>query len=470
MADPADGHALHGEEPDRERDRERREQHASSVPAGNRAVPAPDLVSLLGARPCQSPPQPTRVEPALRTVLGEWGRIGCVGFGGPPAHVALLRELCVRRRRWLGAADFEDALAACGMLPGPASTQLAIYCAWRVRGRAGGLVGGLAFVLPGLVLPACGLLELLARRRAPAAAAALAPWPLLAAAAGADGGLPALAWVALEVGALSYGGGFVIVPLMQDDAVDRHGWLSPEQFLDAVALGQVTPGPVVHTVAAVGYAAAGRGGRPRRARRRPPAVTARSGGAPGAARRVQGGGGADERLLVDLVAFAEVVQIGKDRRSSAELLGEPDEKSFRSADVAEPICVFVLDHVAADELRAVLAEPGERLVDVVHGEHDPQVAEGVDRCVAVIGDHRRREKARELEPAVAVRRAHHGDLDSLVAQPGHAPCPLSFHQGSPFELQAELAKELDRRCEVLDDDANVVHPFERHGPNLQCVV
>jgi len=72
--------------------------------------------------------------------------------------------------------------------------------------------------------------------------------------------LPALVWVAFKVGALSYGGGFVIVPLMQHDAVDAHHWLTAAQFLNAVALGQVTPGPVVHTVAAVGYGAAGVGG------------------------------------------------------------------------------------------------------------------------------------------------------------------------------------------------------------------
>jgi hypothetical protein len=58
------------------------------------------------------------------------------------------------------------------------------------------------------------------------------------------------------------------------------------------------------------------------------------------------------------------------RGDSAECLGQPDEKSFRSADVAEPICVLVLDHLAADKLCAVLAEPGERIVDVVHGKHD----------------------------------------------------------------------------------------------------
>src|SRR5438270_9369733 len=147
---------------------------------------------------------------------------------------------------------------------------------------------------------------------------------------------------------------------------------------------------------------------------------------------------------------------------SAEFLGEPDEKAFGPADVAEPIRVLVLDHFAADELRAVFAEPGERLVDVVHGEHDAQVAEGVHRGVPMIGDHRRREKARELEPAVAVRCAHHGGLDALVAQSSDAPCPLSFDHGSPFELEAELAKELDRLGEVVDEDADIVHSFECH--------
>jgi chromate transporter len=78
-------------------------------------------------------------------------------------------------------------------------------------------------------------------------------------AAGAIGGgvTLSLAWVALKVGALSYGGGFVIIPLMQADAVSRYHWMTGGQFLNAVALGQITPGPVVQTVAAVGYAAAG---------------------------------------------------------------------------------------------------------------------------------------------------------------------------------------------------------------------
>jgi chromate transporter len=271
--------------------------------------------------------------PDLVTIARDWGRIGCFGFGGPPAHIALLRQLCVERRGWLEAREFEDAIAACNLLPGPASTQLAIFCAWRLRGRAGALVGGACFILPGLililalaalflagspprwvkgagagagaavaavavqagsglapdswrrarnrlrwlaylaaggaaaatlgpwlvlVLLGCGLLELAIRRVD--GADGTAPVPLLAAAAGASGGLLALVWVAFKVGALSYGGGFVIIPLMQGDAVDRYHWLTDGQFLNAVALGQVTPGPVVHTVAVVGYAAAGLGG------------------------------------------------------------------------------------------------------------------------------------------------------------------------------------------------------------------
>ncbi|MCW2955028.1 MAG: Chromate transporter, partial [Conexibacter sp.] len=90
--------------------------------------------------------------PSIRDVAREWTRIGCVGFGGPPAHIALFRELCVERRGWITADEFEDAIAATNLLPGPGSTQLAIFCAWRLRGVRGALVGGVGFILPGLVL------------------------------------------------------------------------------------------------------------------------------------------------------------------------------------------------------------------------------------------------------------------------------------------------------------------------------
>ena len=277
---------------------------------------------------------------SLRVIAREWGRIGCLGFGGPPTHIALLRRLCVTDRGWLSASDFEDGIAATNLLPGPASTQLSIFCAWRLRGAIGGLVGGFCFIVPGLVLIlalsalflaghppravvgaaagagaavaavalnaalglmpaswrragsrrsersrwalyalcgaaaaatvgpflvlvllAAGLAEVAARRSWPRPAPALhsvAAVPLLAVAA--VGGLGALAWEAFKVGALSYGGGFVIIPLMQQDVVRVYHWMSGAQFLNAVALGQITPGPVVQTVAVVGYAAAGLGG------------------------------------------------------------------------------------------------------------------------------------------------------------------------------------------------------------------
>ena len=260
----------------------------------------------------------------LSTVLREWGRLGLIAFGGPPAHVLLLREVVVERRGWIDAREFDDANAACQLLPGPASTQLAIYCARRVGGLRGAVIGGLGFIVPGLlltlviaaialgdeppdwivgvgagaaaavvvvvlhaglvlgrstlrgrhdlrgpayllaglaatvlagpyvvaVLLAAGFLELAWRRRA---ALGLNAWPLAVTGAAA---IPGLSWMALKVGALSYGGGFVIVPLMQGDALARD-WLSEAQFANAVAYGQITPGPVTHTIALIGWGAAG---------------------------------------------------------------------------------------------------------------------------------------------------------------------------------------------------------------------
>ena len=77
------------------------------------------------------------------------------------------------------------------------------------------------------------------------------------------------------------------------------------------------------------------------------------------------------------------------------------------------------------------------------------------------------EEAGEFETAVAVWRAHHGNLDALIAKSGDTPCPLSFDRGAPFEVKAELLKERNRQLEVLDDDAHVIQPFDRHASNLQ---
>jgi chromate transporter len=127
-------------------------------------------------------PDPGRVP--LATIVREWGRIGCIGFGGPPAHIRLLRQLCVERQGWLDARQFEDAIAVCNLLPGPASTQLAIYCAWRLRGRVGALAGGAAFICPGLVVILA--LSVLFLGRSP-------PLWVLGAGAGAGAAVPAVA-------------------------------------------------------------------------------------------------------------------------------------------------------------------------------------------------------------------------------------------------------------------------------------
>ena len=268
---------------------------------------------------------------SLSVIAKEWLRLGITGFGGPPAHIALLRKLCVEKNKWIESTEFEDAVATTNLLPGPASTQLAIFCAWKLREVRGALLGGLCFIAPGLViiialaalflakhpmnwvlgaaggagagvavvalnaayqlvpgswqrftstqrarwfvyailgvlctnflpafvvlvLLACGLFEVLLR----ASDQRLGLMGPLALGHGAAlTGMGAVCWVALKVGALSYGGGFVIIPLMQHDVVSTYHWMTNAQFLNAVALGQITPGPVVQTVAVVGYSARG---------------------------------------------------------------------------------------------------------------------------------------------------------------------------------------------------------------------
>jgi chromate transporter len=277
---------------------------------------------------------PTRVP--LRVIGAQWLRLGVIGFGGPPTHIALLRRLCVEDHAWISEGEFQDALGTTNLLPGPASTQLAIWCASRIGGTLGGAIGGICFIVPGLIailalsvlflshhspgwvhgaaagagagigvvalraawslLPAswrragsgrgsrarfvtylaigalgawlfptelvlaligCGLVEI-ALHRARGQRALLGFFaPKTLALTGAVGGLGPLSWVAFKVGALSYGGGFVIVPLMQSDATTHYHWMTNAQFLDAVALGQITPGPVVQTIAAIGYAEGG---------------------------------------------------------------------------------------------------------------------------------------------------------------------------------------------------------------------
>ena len=82
----------------------------------------------------------------------------------------------------------------------------------------------------------------------------------------------------------------------------------------------------------------------------------------------------------------------RDDHLVADLLGQPDEDPLRASEVAAPIRILVL-HQFTDQLGSVRAEPGERIVDALHGEHDAEVAESVHRGVPVIGDRRRRQKS-----------------------------------------------------------------------------
>ena len=106
-----------------------------------------------------APPAQTADRPpaALAAIALIWTRIGLAGFGRPPAHIALLRRLVVEREGWLDAREFEDADAACGLLPGPASISLRSFCACRAGGIPGAIVGGLGFVVPALAAAAVAL-------------------------------------------------------------------------------------------------------------------------------------------------------------------------------------------------------------------------------------------------------------------------------------------------------------------------
>ncbi len=251
-------------------------------------------------------------------------KLGLIGFGGPAAHIALMREETVVRRRWLDEQDFLDLVGACNLIPGPNSTELAIHLGRRRAGNLGLLVAGACFIAPAvvivgglawaytrygttpvgadllwgvkavmlaIVLGAIWGLGRTAIRDARTAAVALGAFALyllgvnelvlLAAGALVLAGTRALfrraplvfagtlatasahveLWrlgaVFLKVGALLYGSGYVLLAFLRNDLVRDLGWLTERQLLDAVAIGQITPGPVFSTATFVGYVLAG---------------------------------------------------------------------------------------------------------------------------------------------------------------------------------------------------------------------
>jgi chromate transporter len=269
-----------------------------------------------------------------REVAAYFTRLGLVAFGGPAAHIAMMREEVVRRRHWVTDEQFLDLLGITNLIPGPNSTEMAIHLGYTRAGAWGLVLGGVCFIAPAMLivlalawayvrwgtLPiatsllygvkpviiaivvqamwglaraavrgpllagafvaaavlalagvhelailfgAGGLAALLATRpRAVVGAVGLAAWAAparaLAAAATAGGvALGTLTLVFLKIGAVLYGSGYVLLAFLRADFVERLGWLTDRQLLDAVAVGQVTPGPVFTTATFIGFVLAG---------------------------------------------------------------------------------------------------------------------------------------------------------------------------------------------------------------------
>jgi chromate transporter len=298
-------------------------------------------------------PAPTPRTP-LRDVAWLFLKLGTIAFGGPAAHIAMMEDEVVRRRRWLSREQFLDYLGATNLIPGPTSTELAIHIGHARAGWPGLLVAGACFILPASLIVSTlawayvrygslpqlsGLLYgvkpvviavvaqalwglgrsavkstalgLLAMAAVIAVASGANELAVLAGAGAsmallhsarrmrenrdADASAPALAWgdgiaaataatmgtttatlamtvaaapfglwglfaVFAKIGAVLFGSGYVLLAFLRADLVERLGWLTEQQLLDAVAVGQVTPGPVFTTATFVGYVLGGPAG------------------------------------------------------------------------------------------------------------------------------------------------------------------------------------------------------------------
>jgi chromate transporter len=263
-------------------------------------------------------------------------RLGTTAFGGPAAHIAIMEDEVVRRRRWLSREKFLDLLGATNLIPGPNSTEMAIHIGHQKRGWPGLLVAGVCFILPAVLIVGTlawayvrfgklpqvtgilygvkpviivvviqALLRLgkialktklliaittvvvvlsflrineLALLLAAGATGTLAQsagklrhthkslfssitlGSILQSAATATAaplGLLPIFLFFLKVGSVLFGSGYVLLAFLRSDLVERWHWLTNSQLLDAIAVGQVTPGPVFTTATFIGYVLAG---------------------------------------------------------------------------------------------------------------------------------------------------------------------------------------------------------------------
>ena len=275
----------------------------------------------------ESPEQPSAQKASLWKLAGLFLKIGAIAFGGPPAHIAMMDEEVVSRRSWLTREQFLDFLGASNLIPGPTSTEMAIYVGRMQAGWPGLVVAGSCFILPSAVFVAvlawayvgygslpqlagvlygikpiviaviaqaifkmarsavkspwlgglavlaivafalgvneivvlagggllAGIAQGLPRKRASHSPTAVFLAIGSAATAATPFSLGALFGVFLKIGAVLFGGGYVLVALIRSNLVARLGWITERQLLDAIAIGQVTPGPISTAATFIGY-------------------------------------------------------------------------------------------------------------------------------------------------------------------------------------------------------------------------
>jgi chromate transporter len=288
------------------------------------------MISSRASQTATSNEQPSLAELALVFL-----KLGTTAFGGPAAHIAMMEDEFVRKRRWITEAEFLDRLAAASLIPGPSSTEVAIFVGQAKRGGAGLVVGGCCFIIPAALLvtliaavyvrfgslpqvaailygikPAViaiilqalwnlartaiksKLLAVIGALAVVLSGLGVAPLLVLAIAGIASGGaawfkrqgrvslgvIPALgrlglvlgtATVAvpvnlirlflsfLKIGAIVFGSGYVLLAFLRTEFIDHLHWVTEKQLIDAVAVGQFTPGPVFTTATFIGYLVAG---------------------------------------------------------------------------------------------------------------------------------------------------------------------------------------------------------------------